>query len=91
MYLKQISEKFLKQEFHMHKLNSCEMGYSKKKTIKGVDVKSWPFDIALENWQTTQMPCGKSKKIFLPGVICLCKVMMNGRMFFSSDHLENIT
>ena len=26
-----------------------------------------------------------------PGIICLFKVMINDRTFFSSDHLENIT
>ena len=59
----------------------------------GVDVKFSSFDMALENWQTAQMPPGKSPKIISlwPGIICLCKVMINDRTFFSSDHLENIT
>ena len=65
--------------------------FPKKITIWGGDVKFWQFDIALESWQTAQMPPGKSTKInsLWPGIMCLCKVM-NGRMFFSSDHLENI-
>ena len=79
----------------MHKLNSYQMGYLKKIiTVQrggGGDVKFLQFDIALESWQTTQMPPGKSPKIISlwPGIICLCK-MMNGITFFSSDHLENI-
>ena len=37
------------------------------------------------------MPPGKSPKIISlwPEIMCLCK-MMNGRKFFTSDHLENI-
>ena len=89
----EISEKFLKQEFHMHQLNSCQMGKFEKITIQGIDVKFSSFDMALENWQTAQMPPGKSPKIISlwPGIICFCKMMINDRTFFSSDHLENIT
>ena len=69
------------------------MGKFENITIQGVDVKFSSFDMALENWQTAQMPPGKSQKIISlgPGIICLCKVMINDRTFFSSDHLENIT
>ena len=36
------------------------------------------------------LPVESPKIITLwPGIMCLCK-MMNGRTFFSSDHLENI-
>ena len=52
--MRQISEKFLKQEFHMHQLNSCQMGKFEKITIEGMDVKFSSFDMALENWQTAQ-------------------------------------
>ena len=46
----------------MHQLNSCQMGKFEKITIQG-DVKFLSFDMALENWQTAQMPPRKSPKI----------------------------
>ena len=59
------------------------MGKFEKITIQGADVKFSSFDMALENWQTAQMPPGKSPKIISlwPGIICLCKVMINDRTF----------
>ena len=67
----------------MKQLNSCQMGKFEKVTIQGVDVKFSSFGMALENWQTTQMSPGKSPKIISlwPGIICLCKVMINDRTF----------
>ena len=47
----------------LKQLNRCQMGKFEKITIQGVDVKFLSFDMALENWQTAQMPPGKSPKI----------------------------
>ena len=54
-------------------------------------VKFLVFKVPMENWQTVQMPLGKkSRKISIwLGIICTCKVRMNGSMVFNSDHLEN--
>ena len=51
----------------MRQLNSYQMGKFEKITIQ-VDVKFSSFDMALENWQTAQMPPGKSPKIISLGI-----------------------
>ena len=57
-----------------------------------MDVKYRLYNVALENWQTLQMPSGKKivKTSLQPEIISLCKVMINGSMVLNSDYLENL-
>ena len=58
-----------------------------------MDVKLCMFNVVLEYWRTVQMHPGKeSWKISnWPGIICVCKVMINGSIVFNSDGLDNFT